>query len=371
MAQGVLRSFVVLLSMLAVAVVVSVALRDLDSESVSHPIESSSFDRAERLMTQGMPLYSESNSAEPAIMPGLPAATFFFMRQFGIHLWVARGLSLICLLLLACVIGAIVWSECGSLTYAIASGSLALLGIGLLGMLPGLARPEALMLLLVAMGYMALRYTEGLTGAILGGILLSAAFFVHPQAAWFAAGAYVAMAIESRRRLVAYAITLGILVGGGYAALSYLLGPWFNFAAWDEPLRAMHFSTTGEVRYVAGLLMGTLGIFTVAVLLSFALHSRPWYGKAGIWLFMGVAAVLAGMACTERSQALLPAIVGLSVLGTVSLQRITRHLAAWGGSERYGGECVVLTALALQFFVLCAAIPMSLWKNVARSMVGL
>lgn len=369
MAQGALRSFVILLSMLAVAAFCVLAMRDFDSETVAHPIESAAFDHAERLL-DGRPLYSESNGAEPAIMPGLPAASSFFMRQLGIHLWVARGVSLVSLLLLACVVGSIVGSECGSLTYAFASGSFALLGIGLLGMLPGLARPDAFMLLLVVMGFMALRFTEGVTGAILGGVLLSAGFFVQQQAAWFAAAAYVSLAIESRQRQVAYVITLGILMGGGYAALSYVLGPWFNLAAWDEPIRALRFSAGSEIRFVLGCLFGTLGIFAVTVLFSFALHARPWYGKAGIWLSMGVAAVLAGLASTTRTQALLPTIVGLSILGTVSLQKVTRHLAAWGGSERYGGECVVLTALCLQFFVLCAAIPMDVWMSLART-VGL
>jgi hypothetical protein len=369
MAQGVLRSFVILLSALAITAFGVLAMRDFDSETVAHPIESATLDHAARLL-DGMPLYSESSSAEPAIMPGLPAASSFFMRQLGTHLWVARGVSLVALLLLACVVGSIVGSECGSLTYALASGSFALLGIGLLGMLPGLARPDAFMLLLVVMGFMALRFTEGLTGAILGGVLLSAGFFVQQQAAWFAAAAYVSLAIESRQRQVAYAITLGVLLGGGYAILSYVLGPWFNFAAWDEPLRALRLSAGSELRFVMGSLLGTLGIFTVTVIFSFALHARPWYGKGGIWLIMGVAAVLAGVTSTTSTQALLPTLVGLSVLGTVSLQKVTRHLAAWSGSERYGGECVVLTALALQFFVLCAAIPMNVWLSLART-VGL
>ena len=82
---------------------------------------------------------------------------------------------------------------------------------------------------------------------------------------------------------------------------------------------------------------------------------------------MGVAAVLAGLASTASPHSLLPTIVGLSVLGTVSLQKVTRHLAAWSGSERYGGECVVLTALTLQFFILCAAIPMDIWMRLART----
>jgi hypothetical protein len=291
------------------------------------------------------------------------------MRQFGIHLWVPRAVSLVALLLLACVIGAIVGTECRSWIYALASGSLALIGCGLLCMLPGLGRPEPLMLLLVLLGFMAMRFTDGITGAIVGALLLSAGFFVDQQAAWFAAGAYVAMAIESRRRLVAYAVTLGVLVGGGYLVLSYQFGPWFNFAAWDEPFSALRYSVSGELRYLAGHLFGTLGIFTITVILSFALHARPWYGKGGIWLYMGVAAVLAGLLSTS-TPTLLPTIVALSVLGTISMQRVTRHLAAWGGSEKYGGECVVLAGLALQFFVLCAAIPADFWMNVART-IGL
>ena len=369
MTQGILRVFIGVLSLLAVATFLFFAMRDIESDNAAHPTEAAMLEHAAR-MVEGKQVYSEPMGAEPAIMPGLPAVSYFLIREWGAHLWVVRFVSLIALLLLAGVIGAIVGTECGSWTYALASGSIVLIGAGLLGMIPGLARPEALMLLLVALGFMLMRYTEGIIGAILGAIFLSAGFFVDQQAAWFAAGAYVAMALESRRRLVAYAVTLGVLVGGGYAYLSYLFGPWFNFAVFDGPLHALRYSAGEELRFLSGHLLGTLGIFTITILLSFALHARPWYGKGGIWLYMGATAVLAGLSATTASQALLPTIVVLSALGTISMQRVTRHLAAWGGSEKHGGECVVLAALALQIFVLCASIPADRWMSLART-IGL
>jgi hypothetical protein len=40
----------------------------------------------------------------------------------------------------------------------------------------------------------------------------------------------------------------------------------------------------------------------------------------------------------------------------VALQRVTRHLSAWPGSDRWAGEGLVLAALALQFLQLLAAV---------------
>ena len=45
------------------------------------------------------------------------------------------------------------------------------------------------------------------------------------------------------------------------------------------------------------------------------------------------------------------AFLGVPVLGPISMQKITRHLSAWPGSTRLGGEGVVLAGLSLQFFM--------------------
>ena len=36
-------------------------------------------------------------------------------------------------------------------------------------------------------------------------------------------------------------LTLGmaLFLGGGYVALSHYLGPWFNYYAWDLPVRSL------------------------------------------------------------------------------------------------------------------------------------
>jgi len=70
---------------------------------------------------------------------------------------------------------------------------------------------------------------------------------------------------------------------------------------------------------------------------------------------MGFATVGAGLIATQSSfagpQVLVPIVVLLALLGPISMQKITRHLSAWPGSTRLGGEGVVLAGLSLQFFM--------------------
>jgi hypothetical protein len=166
---------------------------------------------------------------------------------------------------------------------------------------------------------------------------------------------------------VAYVLVVGLIVGGGYVLLSRLLGPWFNYDAWDVPLATLRPSLTAPIHLVGGQLLGTLGFWTLAALLSFALPSQSLSGKSGAWIYMAVAAVLAGLFSTQREgfgpAALLPALVVLSVLGPVSMQRVARHLAVSPGSSPHEGETVLLAAVALQFLAVLPIIPLERWLH--------
>ena len=81
----------------------------------------------------------------------------------------------------------------------------------------------------------------------------------------------------------------------------------------------------------------------------------PWLGPAGMWVCMAFATACAGLFATQSAfagpQYLVPSVVILAIIGPVSMQRITRHLSAWPGSSRLGGDGVVLAGLSLQFFM--------------------
>jgi len=101
-------------------------------------------------------------------------------------------------------------------------------------------------------------------------------------------------------------------------------------------------------------------VLTLVTVLTFALPVRPWRGAGGAWTWMALAGLGASMTMSQSTswpQALLPSLAALAVVGPVSLQRVTRHLSAWPGADRLGGQGVVLAGLALQLVALLAAAP--------------
>ncbi len=365
MARRSLRALILSISTLAVAVFTIAALRTVRDPSSGEPLEIAVLDQAERFAGHQWVYVEPSGPASVLPMPGLPAVVTLLMGDRGSQLWVLRAFAFTITLFVALLILSIVYLETKSWTLGLCAGGLALLGQGLFGGLPGVARPESVLLLLALLGFVALRFTTGVLGALLGAIFLATAFFFHSQAAWFIAAAYFSLALEDNRRLAAFALATGLLVGGGYVFLSHAFGPWFNFAAWDEPWRALRWSGGAALRFAADHLLGKLGICTVVAVLSFAMATRPWYGKCGLWMCLGVAVVLGGLLSTQsaafESPALLPSVVVLSLLGPLSLQRVARHLAASFDTDERDGEAVILVVLLFQFVVFFSFAPAAGW----------
>jgi hypothetical protein len=190
-------------------------------------------------------------------------------------------------------------------------------------------------------------------------VWFTAALFTSPQSTWFIAAALVALALDARQRLLVFSLVLAILAGGGYVLFSKLWGPWFNAAAWGDPVRALSWNFSAPLEYVGGDLLGRLGVLTLAAVLSFALPTAPWRGKGGLWTLMGIAALAEGLAGTQTSGwdagSLAPSVITLAVLGPVSMQRVLGHLSSWPGSKRLAGQGLMLTALSLQFVMFFAA----------------
>jgi hypothetical protein len=359
MAFRLLRSALFLFTALALGAFTFEAARLIADPRPAAPIESSVLERADRL-ARGAALYDESLAAAPAVMPGLPFATSLLVRVFDAAMWQPRLLALLATLALAALVLTIVKLETQSWTLSVAGLGFLLAGHALLVEPLGVARPEMPMLLLVVLGFTALRLTQGAWGALVGALGLACAWLVDQQAAWFMAAAAFALGRENRRRLVVFATTAGLVTAGSYVGLSKLFGPWFNFAAWDHSMAYLRPSLPGLLHYVGDHLLGKLGISTLAAVLSFAMPTAPWRGKGGLWMCLGVAAVASGLVATQRADAgpadLLPGVVALSMLGPISMQRVTRHLSAWPGSTRFAGRGVVLAAITLQVIVLLACV---------------
>lgn len=350
-----LRDLLWLGSFSVVAGFAFIVIRRIFLAPVPDPIETQILEHAARFATLE-PLYLEAGaSATPGLMPGFPIAVSLLAQIFGPQLWEPRVLSLIGALVTAGLVLMVVRFESQSWTIAISGCGFVVAGYALLVGRPEVARPEIVMMALALGGFVALRTIRGVTGAVCAAVLLTLAWLFHAEAAWFVAAALFYLAYEERPRLVAFMACTLVLGGGGYLLLSAFLGPWFNYNAWDSLVMAMRFNPGELVRYAGDQLLGRLGVLTMAAVLSFALPAAPWLGPAGMWVCMGFATVCAGLFATQSAfagpQSLVPSVVILAILGPVSMQRITRHLSAWPGSSRLGGEGVVLAGLSLQFFM--------------------
>jgi hypothetical protein len=311
------------------------------------------------------PLYAAPSTVEaPSLLPGFPLVAAVLVNALGPNLLWLRLISLLSIVALALLAMAVVKEETENRTLAVASGSIMLAGYALLAGNPAGARPEPLMLLLSLGGGLALRSMPGVAGGLIAALMLSAACFTHAQAAWLAAAALIYLTREDRGRLVSFTLGLGVFVAGGFVLLSHFLGPWFNYYVWDLPIRTLRFDGPGLLHFVGGRLLGTLGVLTVMTVLSFALPTRPWRGPGGLWPCIGLAAVAASVLATQNAapepQAFAICVAALSLVGPISMHRVSQHLSAWPDSTRMAGEGAVLVALLLQFVALFANVPASL-----------
>jgi hypothetical protein len=354
MIRPIVRGFLVLGTVLAVVVFGRLATTQYPLQLTEVAVLTSAAQLA-----QGAPAYAEpAHSDSPGMMPGLPFAVSPLVRMFGADVWEPRAVALACIAAIALLLLAIVRLETASWTLGVSSVGFLSLGLNLLASPPGLVRPELLMLVLVLLAFLALRLSDGIAGPLLAGLALSAAFFCSTQAAWYVMAAIFAMAIDNRRRLLVLALVLGVFLGGGYVLLSNKMGPWFDVVAWGSPLDAVRWSPEGPLLYVGGTLLGKLGVLTLAAVLSFALPTAPWKGKGGLWMCLGLAAFASALVETQTkgfgSEALVPSLVTLALLGPISMMRVTGHLSAWPGSSRTSGQGVVLAALVMQFLMFFA-----------------
>lgn len=365
--RGGLRTLVFLASALSLLLFALVAYESLRGDRPPEPVESALLEQSRRIVGHQAVYPEPSRPTAIAVLPGLPYAMAFLVGVDFPRLWLLRALALTATLFSAAMILSIVMIETQSWTLAVAAASLALIGQGLFGSLPGTARPESIVLLFVLLGFAALRYTSGILGALLGALFLAGSCLFHQQAIGFVLAACVSLALEDRKRFAVFGVTTGLLVGGAYVALSYFFGPWFNFSAWDEPLRALRFDGVEALHFTAGHLLGKLGICTLVALLSFAMSTRPWYGKRGLWIFLGIAAVLAGLLSTQSTAfepaSLLTSTVALCLVGPLALQGVARHLSATFDTDERGGEAVVLVGLLLQFLVFLSLVPTAGWVS--------
>lgn len=332
----------------------ALAWRALTGGVPADPVETAALDMAARF-AHGRPPYAEAHGGV-SLMPVLPLLTSWLQAFLDDGVWAPRLASLLSTLFTAAAVASIVRNETQSHTLGITAAALALTSQGLVTGTAAFARPEPLMLLLVVAGAHVVRWSPRWTSAVCAALVMAIACFTHPAALAFALAVLLHLAVHDRRRALTFGFALTALVAAGHVWSSRALGPWYNDAAWDAGLRALRFAPTALVHFTGGELLGTLGVFTLATVLSFALPVRPWRGAVGVWTWLAFAALVSGVLATQAglppAEAVRIAAPVAAIVGTVSAQRVTQHLSTWPGGTRLGGHAVVLTALALQFVTL-------------------
>ncbi len=355
MTRATLRALLWIASAGAFAWYLTLAWRSLASSMPADPAETLLLEHAARFARGDSPYVEPSRGGMP-LMPLFPLLVSCLVRLFDVGIRETRGLALLASLLTAAAAGSIVRKETRSSTFGIAAAAHLLMSQSAI---PLTARPEPLMLLFALLGAQALRGTAGRPGALLAALPFGAACFTHPAGLWFALAALLHLGVHDPRRATAYGLGLATLVCGAQLELSRAFGPWFNYFAWDAGAQALRFAPGALLRYAGSQILGTLGVFSLAMVLSFALPIRPWHGAVGIWTWLAFAGLAAGMLATQSrlgaGEAMRFAAVVLAILGPVSAVRITQHLSNWPGGSRTGGQTVVLAALALQFVTLFAS----------------
>jgi hypothetical protein len=322
-------------------------------------IEGVMMDHVARLAL-GQPIYVEPSLSfiSLAYMPVFASASALLAHVFGPQFWEPRLLSLLSVMGLTVMIAAIVRAETRSWTLGAGGAALYLAGFGVTGGCYDVARPDSMMLCLALAGLVVLRFTRGVAGACGAALLLSIAFFTKQHAVWFVLAGLLHLAFNDRRRLPAFAVAAAVGCGGGYALLSWWLGPWFRFFTFEVPSGWSQVSLTRIEQYAGHGVLGTLALLSGPALLSLGLPSRPWRGPGGLWVWVGLGAVGTGLMATLDASAyrhvLMPTMVALAVLGPISLHRLLAALAP--RPDVFGPNGFACLALALQFLPL--AYPM-------------
>lgn len=367
------RVLVLLSSLAAVALYLAAALPTARGAGPGDAVETAVLAQANRML-DGAPVYVDA--AEPPAVVPMPGFAWIASRLVGVddaRLWLLRQLALVATLFTAVLVLAAVRIETGGWTLPLAAAGLSLAGPALFGAAPGAARPEAIALLLVLLGFATLRLTSGVIGAIAAALLVSGAFFVHAPALWFVLAAWLSLACEDRRRCTAFTVVALVALGGGTLLLSRMLGPWFTFAAWEAPLRALGTGGDTALRFAADHVLGRLAPFALVALLSFALSTQPWHERRGVWMWLGLAGIAASLGAPSHDAAevsLTASILAVILLGAVALKLVVGQLADASSDADPAGETVLFAGILLQFFVLVALAPQPPWLPVALAAVG-
>lgn len=306
-------------------------------------------------IARGQPLYVEPtlHFIPFVYMPLFPAMVAGLVHLFGPALWQGRLVDLLGVFGFVVLLIQSVRRETGSGLLATAGAAIFLMGHGLTRGGYDVVRPDPIMLLIAFGGLAVLRFSTGVRGAILGGLISGLAFFAKQHALIFAFGGLAYLLFHDRRRALPYGATMLAVVAGGYAALSGWLGPWFDFYVRDVPTHWSQFSRGRVIAYLGEILTGKFGPLTIPIVMAATIPGTTFRGPEWLWYWVAVAGAGTGLLATLDPYAyyhvLMPTIASLALAGPIALHRLSLRLGASGAARASAVVCLVL---ALQFLPL-------------------
>lgn len=360
MITRVLRLALVVAAGIASATFAGLALLRLGYPLELDYIEGVMMDHVVRL-AHGQPLYVKPglDFITLAYMPGFATLASLLARVFGAEFWVPRLISVVSMLTIAAIVVWVLRRETRSWTLGLAGAGILLGSYGITGGHFDVGRPDSLMLCLSLLGLTTLRFTTAARGAVIAGLLLTAAFFTKQHAVWFGIAAFAHLLINDRARLKPFAATWIVGCAGGYLLLSLWLGPWFSFYTWEIPSRWSQISKVRILNYVGKGLLGSHALVVLPAILSLGLTSRPWRGRDGLWMWAGLGGIATGFMATLDPDAfrhvMNPTVMTFAILGPLSLWRIGQAMAP-EAQRPAPTPAVVYLVLLLQFIPLIYAV---------------
>ncbi len=329
---------------------------------VSYPLE---IDWIEGCMTDhisriahGLPIYVEPSLKfiPLAYMPFFTVVSGGVAHVFGEGFWAGRMVSFLSSVLLSLLIAGIVLAETKRPTLAIAASGIHMLAFGFTGACYDIARPDSLMLLLTFSGLAILRWSKGLTGAMIAAVLLTLGFFTKQHSLIFSMTAMCYLAVSDRRRLVPFGLAMLVGCLGGYMVLNAWLGRWFHVFTWSIPRGWSTFSRASLQTYIGKGLFGALAAMTVPSILSLGLASRPSREGTTLWYWAGLGAIGTGLLATldpwAYKHVFTPTVVAFVVLGPIALERLSRQLEAGSVGSKGFATTAIYAVAAVQFLPL-------------------